>query len=70
MTYYEKLMARMDKAMDRHPRSTVVMTADTFKVLAAGSNARKVANTMRKKLKPHQVPVIFRRPMPNETWIL
>ncbi len=70
MTYYEKLMGQMNKAMRLYPRSTVAMTADTFEVVAAGRDVRKVASKMREKLKPHQVPVIFQRPKNNETWIL
>ena len=70
MTYYEKLMARMDKAMDKHPRSTVAMTLDTFKVIAVGRNMRKVGGQMRKRLRPNQIPVVFQRPKKGETWIL
>ena len=70
MTYYETLMRRMDTAMDRHPRSTVAMAADTFEVLAVGTDSRKVALQMRRRLGPDQVPVIFQRPRKGETWIL
>ena len=70
MTYYEKLLAEMDKAMELHPRSTVAMAADTFEILAVGRNVRKMAGRMRNKLRPNQIPVVFHRPKKGETWIL
>jgi len=70
MTYYARLMAQMDRAMEKHPRSTVAMAADTFEILAAGRNVGRVAGQMRRKLRANQIPVVFQRPKKGETWIL
>jgi predicted nucleic acid-binding protein len=46
------------------------MAADTFEILAAGRNIRRVAGQMRRKLRANQIPAIFQRPKKGDTWIL
>jgi len=70
MTYYEELIGRMHDAMAEHPHSTIAMAADTFEILASGTDTAKVARQMRKKLRNDQIPVIFKKPKKSETWIL
>jgi hypothetical protein len=66
MTYYEKLVRRMDKSMKAHPNSTIVMDANTFEVVATGTNT----NRLSRRLKKFSGAVVFQRPNPNHIMVL
>jgi len=68
MTYYEKLIRQMDKSMEAHPRSTIVMDVNTFEVVATGRNTSRLARRL-KKLRNSNV-VVFQRPNPNHVMVL
>jgi len=68
MTYYEKLVRSMGKSMAAHPRSTIVMDANTFEVVATGTDANRLARRL-KKLRSQNV-VVFQRPNPNHILVL
>jgi hypothetical protein len=70
MRYYDELVKRIDKTMKAHPRRTVVMDADTFKVLATGGDAAKVSRTLRRARGRQARAVIFQQPNENAVWIL
>ena len=58
MTYYENLIKHVHAAMKKHPRSPVAMTTDTFEVVAAGKNVRKMASAIRKGNALHNIPLV------------
>lgn len=66
MTYYEKLIRRMDKSMKTHPHSTIVMDANTFEVVATGTDT----NRLSKRSKKLSGSVVFQRPNPNRIMVL
>jgi predicted double-glycine peptidase len=68
MTYYEKLVQRMDKSMQAHPRSTIAMDANTFEVLATGTDTARLAQRLKKLHHPNVV--VFQRPNPNHIMVL
>ena len=70
MTYYEKLVKAMEKAMQQHPHSTMVMDYSTRKIVAKGSNTEKVLREFRKKSSGKGLPIIFRKPKANTVWVL
>src|SRR5215470_12237091 len=70
MTYYEQLVRAMEKAMERHPHSTMVMDYSTRKIVAKGSNTEKVLREFRKKSSGKGLPIIFRKPKANTVWVL
>jgi hypothetical protein len=70
MRYYEELVKKIDKAMKAHPRKTVVMDADTFKVLATGKDAAKLGGKFRSKRGRNARAVIFQKPDEDAVWIL
>lgn len=60
----------MDRSIRAHPRSTVVMDSDNFKIIARGRNTTKLTRKLRRAGKKRGVPVIFQRPDENVVWIL
>jgi hypothetical protein len=68
VTYYEQLVKRMKQSMNAHPRSTIVMDANTFEVVATGTNPGRLAGQL-KKLR-HANVVVFQRPNPNHVMVL
>jgi hypothetical protein len=68
MTYYEKLVRRMNQSMEAHPHSTIVMDAGTFEVVATGTNTRRLASRLKKLHHPNVV--VFQRPNPNHIMVL
>ena len=70
MKYYEQLIQHMDRSMQAHPRSMLVMDADTFKIIARGRNTRKLTRQLRRGGARHGVTVVFQRPDESAVWIL
>ena len=70
MTYYQKLVREATAAMNRHPNSTVVLDADSLKVLAKSADPSKAAIAAQQASDRGQTPVIVERPRHQETWIL
>ena len=70
MTYYEKLVWHIEKSMDAHPRSTVVMDASTFRILATGQDTKKLARRLKRSKMDQRVSVVFQKPDKNAVWIL
>jgi hypothetical protein len=69
MTYYEKLIKHVHAAMEQHPRSPVVMTTDTFKVVASGKNIRKMAVAIKKYGAQGRMTAVFQKPSESQTFI-
>ncbi len=72
MRYYEELIKHIDRSMKAHPRSTVVMDADSFKVLAIGREAAKLSRKLRRKRTgdSRARTVVFQQPDKHAVWIL
>jgi len=68
MTYYEKLVRRMNQSMEAHPHSTIVMDASTFEIVATGTNTSRLARRLKKLHNPNVV--VFQRPNPNHIMVL
>jgi hypothetical protein len=58
----------MNKSMNAHPRSTIVMDANTFEVVATGANTSRLARRLKKLHHPNVV--VFQRPNPNHIMVL
>jgi hypothetical protein len=56
----------MDKSMKTHPNSTIVMDANTFEVVATGTDT----NRLSKRSKKLSGTVVFQRPNPNHIMVL
>ena len=70
MTYYENLVRQATAAMNRHPKSTVILDADNLKVLAKSADPAKAAEAARSAADRGQTPVIVERQRQQEIWIL
>ena len=70
MTYYQKLVRQATAAMNRHPKSTVVLDADNFNMLAKSADPTKAAEAAHAAADQGRTPVIVERPRHQETWIL
>jgi hypothetical protein len=69
-TKYEKLLKMATKAAEEHPRSYIVMDANTHTLLGSGVNPEKVYKKVGEKLRPDQVPVVFKKLKDGEILIL
>jgi hypothetical protein len=69
MTYYENLIKHVHAAMKKHPRSPVVMTTDTFEVVASGKNVRKMASAIRRCGVKGRDMAVFQKPDAHQTFI-
>src|SRR5437899_9213175 len=69
MRYYDELVKRIDKTMKAHPRRTVIMDADTFKIIASGKDAAKLSRKLRRERGRQARTVIFQQPDQNAVWI-
>ena len=67
MTYYEKLVRQATAAMNRHPKSTVILDADNLKVLAKSADPAKAAEAARSAADRGQTPVIVAEVGAEET---
>lgn len=70
MNYYETLVKHVNKAMKARPRSTIVMDAESFQIVASGTDAKKISRKLRASKKPRGVSVVFQNPGKNAVWIL
>jgi hypothetical protein len=70
MNYYEKLVSRIEKSMEAHPRSTLVMDTGSFKIIAKGRDFKSASRKLRASAKPRGVAVVFRKPQEDAVWIL
>ena len=70
MTYYEQLIKHMDKSMKAHPRSTVVMDSDSFKVVASGRDTKKLTRKLKRAKARDGISVVFQQPAENAVWVL
>lgn len=70
MTYYQKLVRQATSVMNRHPKSTVVLDAENFNVLAKSADPAKAAEAVRMAADQGRIPVIVERPRRQEIWIL
>ena len=69
MTYYDKLVQNVHAAMQKHPRSPVVMTADDFRVVSTGGTPRKIASVIRKCRAEGHLTAVFQKPDDNQTFV-
>jgi hypothetical protein len=69
MTYYENLIKHVHAAMNKHPRSPVVMTTDTFEVIASGKDVRKMSSAIKKYGAKGRLTAVFQKPSANQTFI-
>ena len=69
MTYYDNLVKHVHAAMQKHPGTPVVMATDNFKIVATGTNRRKIAALVRKCRAEGRIPAVFQKPTANQTFI-
>lgn len=69
MTYYENLIKHVHAAMEKHPRSPIVMTTDTFEVVASGNNIEKMSSAIKKCGAKGRMTAVFQKPSANQTFI-
>jgi len=69
MTYYDKLVRKVHAAMQKHPRSPVVMTTDDFEVVSTSGSVRKIASAIRKCRAQGRIPAVFQKPDENQTFV-
>jgi hypothetical protein len=62
MTYYEEVVEKIENAVKAYPPKTVVMDAETFKVLATGKDAARLGCKFRRERTPNARAVFFRQP--------
>lgn len=70
MTYYAKLVRQAAVVMERFPRSTVALDAESLAVLDKSRDSLKLAKSARKAVAQGRTPVIIEKPKHEETWIL
>lgn len=70
MTYYKNLVRQATAAMNRHPRSTVILDADNLEVLTKSTDPSKVARVAHQAIARGRTPVIVERPRHQDVWIL
>lgn len=66
---YESMLRKVAEIADRHPQSYVVVDAKTHELIESGTDAQKVFRQAKKKLRPNQVPVIYKKPPETEIMI-
>ena len=69
MTYYENLIKHVHEAMEKHPRSPIVMTTDTFEVVASGKNIKKISAAIKRCGAKGRMTAVFQKPTDNQTFI-
>jgi hypothetical protein len=69
MTYYQKLLNRVEKATKDHPNRTVVMDARTLEVLAASRNRATIKKAIVQTTKD-SVSIIFDPPKVKQIGLL
>ena len=68
--YYAELIANIGKSMKAHPRSTVLMDADSFKVIGAARNPTRLSAKFKRALAGRRQTVVFQGPDKKAIWIL
>lgn len=68
MTYYEKLVKKVNESMAAHPRSAMAMDLDTFRIVAKGPNLAALDKKMAGKKRDHTL--IFQKPSQKASWVL
>ena len=68
MTYYEKLVKKMNHSMAKNPRSAIVMNLSTFQVIAKGNDLDAVSKKMVGKT--YDNTIVFQKPNQRASWIL
>ena len=61
MAYYAQLVREIEKCMEQHPHSTVVMDYHTRKVVASGTDTQKIAQQISRQPQGGTT-IVFRRP--------
>ena len=67
MNYYEKLVKKMNQAMEEHPRSDMVMDMNNFRVIA---KSRDFESLSKKLPRGDQATVVFQKPNQKAAWVL
>jgi hypothetical protein len=70
MTYYQQLVMNAEAAMSRHPRSTIIMDAQSFEIISSGCDARQVARDAETAVSQGRTPVVMQKPRHPENWVL
>jgi hypothetical protein len=68
MTYYEKLVKKINQSMEAHPRSAMAMDMDTFRIVAKGADLAALNKKISGKTPPHTL--IFQKPNQKASWVL
>jgi len=70
MKYYNELIANIGKSMKAHPRSTVLMDAESFRVIAAAKDPKKLTRRLKRAQAGRGHTVVFQQPDEKAIWIL
>jgi hypothetical protein len=68
MNYYEKLVDRINRSMEKDPRSAMIMDMGTFHIIAKGRNMASLNKKMSGKMPSNSL--IFQKPSEKVSWIL
>lgn len=69
-TQYQALIDSIARTAELHPQSYVVIDAVTHELLDSGKDPVKVLRRVNNKLKPNQIPAIYKKPSRDEVLIL
>lgn len=69
MSYYNQLIRQIGKAMSANPHSTVVMDYGSQKVLAKGTDPKKVSRKLKALGNGKRISIVFQKPKENAVWI-
>ncbi len=70
MKYYNELIANIGKSMKAHPRRTVLMDANSFRIIAVAKDPKKLTGTLRRALDERGHTVVFEQLDEKAIWIL
>lgn len=72
MTYYEKLVKKINESMDANPRSALVMDLGSLEIVAKGSDFKAIGKKLNGLQKPSKNPqtVVFKKSNQKAAWIL
>ncbi len=70
MKYYNELIANIGRSMKAHPRSTVLMDADSFRIIAVAKDPKKLTGKFKRALAGRGHTVVFKQPDERAVWIL
>lgn len=66
---YDDMLRKVSRIADQHPRSYVIVDARTYELIESGVDAKKVFSAAKKKLKPGQIPIIYKKQQKGEILI-